>query len=198
MRSSDLARAAGIPIPTAQRIVAGNSTRPHMGSLIPIAAYFQITLEQLKGLEPIEWLNDTTQLKELGVHQVPLLDWRDVKEETIKPTINIDEKIKKIFTETPVSSHAFALKLKDSSMEPIFPINSLVIFDPQKSYRDRHYILVKLHSYEEPLFRQLIIDAGDLFVKPLHPDLEHFRIHKLLKNDNILATLIEAKQQFTT
>ncbi len=197
MRSSDLARATGIPIPTAQRIVAGGCKNPHMSSLKPIADYFEIELDQLKGLKPIEWLNDTAQLKALGVHSIPLLYWPDVKEGISVHSIGTQKKAKKIFTETPVSNHAFALKLKDSSMEPIFPMDSLVIFDPNQVYKDRYYVLVKLQSQDEPLFRQLIIDAGDLFVKPLHPDLQHFRIHLLGQNDKILATLVEARQQFT-
>lgn len=198
MRISDLARATGIPKPTAHRIATGNCARPHIGSLIPIAEYFGITIEQLRGLEPIEWLNNSEQLKELGVNQVPLLGWQDAKEKMTDETIELYRNVKKIYTESLVSNLAFALELQDSSMEPIFSINSLVIFDPQKNYRDRHYVLVKLQQYDEPLFRQLIIDAEDLFIKPLHPDLEHFRMHMLGKNDIILAVLVEARQHFAT
>ncbi len=196
MRISDLARATGIPKPTAQRIVAGNCSRPHINSLTPIIEYFEITLQQLQGLDPIDWLNDTEYLKELGVHQVPLLEWQQFNE-TIENPINLPKKSRNIFTEAIVSKDSFALKIKDSAMEPIFPIESLVIFDPQRAYKDRNYVLVKLQQYDEPLFRQLIIDGKDLFIKPLHPDLEHFRMHMLGKNDTIIAILVEARQHFT-
>ena len=196
MRISDLARATGIPKPTAHKIVAGSCSRPHMKSLIPIAEYFGITVDQLKGLEPIEWLNNSEHLKELGVNQVPLLDWQDIKEKLTDDIMQLHTKCKKIYTESLVSNLTFALELKDSSMEPIFPINSLVILDPQRSYRDRHYVLVKLQQHNEPLFRQLIVDGEDLFIKPLQPDLEHFRMHLLGKNDAILAVLVEARQHF--
>lgn len=197
MRSSDLARATGIPKPTAQRIVAGNCVNPHLSSLIPIADYFDITLEQLRGLAPIDWLSGIEQLKEFGVNQVPLLGWQDIKAGVSEEIIQLHAKAKKILTESLVSTEAFALTLKDSSMEPIFPANSLVIFDPQRGYKDRYYVLVKLAQYDEPLFRQLIIDAADLFVKPLHPDLEHFRMQLLGKDDIIMGVLVEARQHFT-
>lgn len=196
MRTSDLARAAGIPKPTAQRIVAGNCANPHLSSLTPIAEYFGITLDQLRGLTPIDWLSGAEQLKEFGVNQVPLLDWQDIKEGISEKVIQSHSKAKKILTESLVSTEAFALKLKDSSMDPIFPTTSLVIFDPQRNYQDRHYVLVKLQQYDEPLFRQLIIDAADLFVKPLHPDLKHFRMHMLGQDDIILGVLVEARQHF--
>lgn len=197
MRASDLARVTGMPKPTVQKIVTGISLHPHINSLIPIAEYFDITLDQLRGLEPIDWLDSTEQLKELGVNQVPLLDWESIRTaEDLNESAIQSYKSKKIITDSLVSPQAFALKLKDSSMEPIFSKNSLVIFDPQRVYKDRHYVLLKLQKQTEPLFRQLIIDAGDLFIKPLHPDLEHFRMHMLEKNDMILAVLVEARQHF--
>ena len=48
MKPMDLARELDIPQPTIHRIVSGKSTCPHERSLIPIADFFNISVEDLK------------------------------------------------------------------------------------------------------------------------------------------------------
>ena len=201
MKVIDLARATNVPQPTLQRIVTGGfSRKPQLASLEPLAKYFSITIDQLLGKEPIQWLEQTQEkeLKEMGIRRVPLLDWSEViswintKNQKFLP----DKPDQKLLTESPVSQEAFALSINDASMEPLFPIGCKVIFDPNKELRDRSYVLVKLTQKNEPIFRQLILDAGDRFIKPLSPDLEKFSMHMLEENDIILGNLIESKNQY--
>ncbi len=56
------------------------------------------------------------------------------------------------------------------------------------------------HHYEEdtkaPIFRQLVIDGEDKYLKPLNPDLSNFKMRNLEDADIILAVLIEARTSF--
>ncbi|MCD6048476.1 MAG: repressor protein [Gammaproteobacteria bacterium] len=205
MKVIDLARATNVPQPTLQRIATGGCSRqPQMSSLLPIAQYFSLSVDQLLGKEPIPWLNQAHKkdLDEMGVRRVPLLEWSDImnwilvskdaeKRENFHKLRNPS-----ILTETTVSEEAFALTIKDASMEPLFSSGCQVIFDPNKQIRDRSYVLVKLEQKEESIFRQLILDAGDRFIKPLSPDLEKFRMQMLEENDMILGVLVESKNQY--
>lgn len=193
MKVIDLARAAKIPQPTLQRIVSGGCTRPHMSSLMPLADFFSITIDQLLGHEPIAWLDNVHQhLENMGIRQVPMLDWHAAANSS---TILAEKQAKppNILTESQLSSDAFALTVKDSSMEPLFPVGTNIIFDPHKPIRDRHYVLIALAHYHEAVFRQLILDADNYFIKSLNPDLNHFRMQALNKDDRILGVLVEAK-----
>lgn len=77
IKPTELARLTKVPQPTIQRIIAGTTARPHSNSLVPIADYFKISINQLKGAEPIDWL-DKVEAKHSGINQVPLLDWTEV------------------------------------------------------------------------------------------------------------------------
>jgi SOS-response transcriptional repressor LexA len=196
LKVTDLAKLTKVPQPTLQRLVAGTSARPHEKSLAPIAQYFDISLEQLRGEVPIPSLDRTNEtLEELGVHRIPILSWLEV-EDWLAERSSRENEYPTVLTDTPVSSISFALKLEDASMEPLFSIGTTVILDPSKEAKDRYYVLVKLKAHHKPIFRQLFIDAGDQFIKALSPHLESSRIHLLEDDDRILGVLIEAKQQY--
>jgi len=198
IKAMDLARATNVPQPTIQRIVAGNCKRPHLASLEPIATYFNLSIGQLKGDDPIPQfqVDPTEQLEEIGIKRVPILGWDKVMEwlDPLHPLEPSTENT--ILTDSHVSKESFALEIKDSAMEPLFPITTTVIFDPNKTTNDRNYIAVKLSHYDEVIFRQLLIDAGDKFIKPLSPDLEQFRMHLLKESDIICGILVEAKLKY--
>ena len=65
LKVSEFARRINLPQPTIQRIAAGMCENPHISSLKPIADYFSITVDQLKGLEPIPQFDN--------YHKLPLL-----------------------------------------------------------------------------------------------------------------------------
>lgn len=198
MKIIDLARATGLPQQTVQRIVAGNCMRPHSNTLEPIAKFFNISPSQLKGEAPINWESSRIDpLKELGIRQVPLINWIDIEKlASEKNEFLVSNETSKIVTQVHVSAEAFALKIKDASMEPIFPVDSIIIIDPNKPHRDRSYVVVKIEQYQEPILRYLILDGGDKFVKPISPDLENFSIHMINNCDTIYGTLVEAKQLY--
>lgn len=192
----DLARMTNVPQPTVQRLVSGTSRRPHDKSLIPIANYFKISLDQLKGEMPITNLRRAERtLEELGMHRLPRLNWSQIDDWLT--TGEYDSNLTKtIVTDAECGPRSFALTARDASMDPMFPAGTLLVFDPDCEAKDRFYVLAKLQYTGEPLFRQLLIDGGYRFVKPLSPDLEHFRMQLLEQSDQIIAVLVEAKFQY--
>src|ERR1700722_10480864 len=84
IRTTELAREIGLKQPTLHRIVEGISTKPHLSSLKPLAEYFLVTVEQLRGSEPLPWssLQKSLSLNAEPVTAVPMLDWEDLKKWT--------------------------------------------------------------------------------------------------------------------
>jgi len=79
-------------------------------------------------------------------------------------------------------------------MDPVFPKNTFLIADPDKHAKDRSYVIAKLSNFDEPIFRQLLIDAHDRYLKALSPDFDQYKMTRLNENDKILSTVIQAKR----
>lgn len=190
IRVTDLAREVDLPQPTIHRFVTGKSTRPYKSSLKPIADYFSISIPQLLGEEPLENQKDVQHSKHTNKN-VPIIPWEQLSESSLHSLSNVET-----ILVANVSDYCFASKIQDSSMDPIFPCGTTLIFDKQKEPKDRAYILVKLHDSELCAFRQVIIDGSNYYLKPLNPDLSKFSMRLLDDKDKLLGVLIEARHNF--
>ncbi len=199
MRPVDLAREVNLPPPTIHRLITGKSARPYKSSLQPIADFFSVTIEQLVGEEPLPDIQSTVtedneRMADAHLHNIPLIPF-----EAIRDIDNMDLSVynDKLFVNVPMSEKGFATILQDSSMEPIFSRGSILIFDPKKNLRDRSYVLVQLHEKKLLVFRQLLIDLDQKYLKPLNPDLNAFKMRLLTENDVIVAVLVEARHVYS-
>lgn len=187
---SELARQAHLPIPTVHRLVTGKSTRPYSSSLKPIADYFSLEIEQLIGERPIpnwESKNSINNLANERIKTIPIIAWKDIA--NIREAKEKSEHV--VFT-VNTNNDCFALIMHDHSMEPLFPKNTILIFDPNKEPTDRSYILVKLTSGLPPVFRQILIDIDQRYIKSLNHDFKE-QMRLLNQNDVIIASLLESR-----
>lgn len=65
--------------------------------------------------------------------------------------------------------NAYALRVQGDSMEPVFPNGSVIIVDPAVEPRQGSYVVVRLDEAEQATFKQLVIDGGARYLKPLNP-----------------------------
>jgi SOS-response transcriptional repressor LexA len=68
-----------------------------------------------------------------------------------------------------VGPNAYALRVQGDSMEPVFPSGSIIIVDPALEPRQGSYVVVRLDAAEQATFKQLVIDGGTHYLKPLNP-----------------------------
>ncbi|MCR9192230.1 MAG: helix-turn-helix domain-containing protein [Gammaproteobacteria bacterium] len=182
---SELSRHTGIVQPVIYRMTTGESDNPKLASLLPIANYFNVNISQLIGEEPLETDDNAAQQKTTAI---PLLTWDNAH--TYKTVI---PKQQKNIMAMGLSEEAFALIMADTSMEPMFQRGSLLIFDPLLEPQDRSFVLVTLEVTQTAVFRQLIIDANQQYLKPLNPDFNLFKMRLLDKKDTIIAGLVESR-----
>ncbi len=203
MKPVDLARAVDLPPPTIHRLVTGKSTRPYESSLKPIADYFSIDVNQLLGEEPLaddQAQNKTTKEPkeyitnkrniQTKITEIKMLPWDHISDYT-NPDTSFLEKIP-FWGE--ISSYAFATIMPDSSMEPFIQKGSILFLDPTLKYSDRSYVLVHMKETKTYLVRQILIDADHQYLKPLNPDLSGFKMRLLHAEDEIIACLVEIRQ----
>ncbi len=196
IRTTELARRIGLKQPTVHRIVEGVSPTPHQSSLVPLAEFFGITVEQLRGEEPLPWtLYDTWGLHGQDMAPVPVITWEDAVSWPQNP--NQDQaRHEPILMPRPVNENVFALVMEDSSMSPQFPKGTVLVIDPKKSYKDRSYVLIKMKDHTRAVFRQLLLDARQYYLKCLSPDLDGVRAEPLSEETQICGTLIQARLNY--
>ena len=68
IKSAELARKTGIAQPVISRLMTGITSNPQILTIKPIADFFDVTLEQLLGISPLDTKNDfnSIQLKDLS------------------------------------------------------------------------------------------------------------------------------------
>jgi SOS-response transcriptional repressor LexA len=99
-----------------------------------------------------------------------------------------------IFISGGYSKKTFGVVMSDSSMTPFFPKDSILIIDPERTANDRSYVIAYLHDVKRYLFRQLLSDGENFFLKALNSDLSSFPIRKLHQDDKIIGELVETRQ----
>lgn len=188
MKPIDLAREVNIPASTIHRLITGKSTRPYKSSLKPIADFFSVSVEQLT--DEKFFTETKIESSDGTVMKIFIYEWQSLESN------NLIKTNKTILTTNKISKKSFALIMPDTSMEPLFPRNSVLIFDPDTKPQDRSYILVKIHKSNSCVFRQLLINVNHKYLKPLNPDLRSFKMKLLETKDTFLGCLVESRQNF--
>lgn len=192
--AAELARESGLPTSTISRLRSNISDfSPNISSLIPIARYFQISVSQLIGEEALpQDICGTFKPNIVKKLFVPLLNPQHIYEYVMS-----DKLIDELFIEVnlQVSRKAFACFTQGSAMEPKFQDKSLLIIDPEVTAENLDYVLAISLEKKTILFRQLLTDGEDRYLKTLNPVFNDFV--KINNNSHKIAgTLVQSLQNF--
>jgi transcriptional regulator with XRE-family HTH domain len=133
---TDLSRETGIPQPTITQLILGQSISPRITTLIPIATFFNITIDELIGIK-----NLIQPSSGVVRYAIPILDW-----ENIYKWINDNDKFITenfnhwIATEKILGTNAFAL-FSTRTMEPLFRHKSILLIDTKANITDGSYVI---------------------------------------------------------
>ena len=188
----ELARRAYLNQPVIHRLTTGETSNPRVNTLRPLAKYFDITLGQLVGDEPLPLPGQkNTTLKDLT-----LINLVNMRQAAYWPG-NKDriEYSEKVFADVPVSENAFAVKVEGSAMDPVFPAGTLLIIDIESNANDRDFILAKLHNHGQAIFRQLLTDGEERY---LRANNEEFKTLAMGKSDKVVGVMVQARITLST
>jgi transcriptional regulator with XRE-family HTH domain len=185
-----LAKKANIAVGTVQKLLTDPSCNPTIASIEAICHVFNVSIGELIGQEE--------RMNTLNGSSVYLLDWDDLPL-TLSTLQNLTEKEPKkreiIKTSCAVSKNAFALKMKDDSMLPLFPEGVILIFDPDRLPKNNSYVIAHIHDYEHVIFKQLLIDEPFRYITSINP-LFKDNIIKLEPDDKIIAVLVQSQMHY--
>lgn len=189
----DLAHQTGVPQSTLSRILSGETTQPHRSSLEPLATFFQVSVNQLLGKEPI------AALKRLGNYlskdaSVPLLAWAQVSPWLAPDTAFATPEMLQV--DMVLGEGSFAVAVEDAAMEPQFPHGSVLIVDTTKPAKDRSFVIARLEESDKVVFRQLLTDGINRYLRSLSPDFSQFGMTAMTDNDTILGVVLQARKNY--
>lgn len=188
-----LSQQTGIPCSTISRL-RSNTTEfsPNLSSLIPIAEFFHVTLSQLVGEEPIPQKPEEMFKANKNRRHIPILYPHTIFDYFVSGDTS-DTVLTHV--DLPLSEKAFAYFNQGNAMEPQFPDQTLLVIDPQLEVENLDHVLVLSAGKKIPIFRQILIDGEDKYLRTLNPTFNEFV--KITQNSHsIIGVMVQSQRNF--
>ncbi len=171
---SELARRIGIKQQSISQICSGKSARSRytmqIAQALCVNAHWLATGDGEIGLG----LGDVESGPD-SKGKIPLLNWVQAGDWTEIVEGFGDEDVEE-WREVTETAHGrcFALRVKGDSMEnptgkKSIPEGALIVVDPELAYSSGSLVVARLDGSKEATFKQLVIDSGQKYLKPLNP-----------------------------
>lgn len=189
-----LAKKINIPRATINRLAAGRTPDPRASTLNAIAAYFNVSVDQLLGKQPL-FLNNSHSIIAAPHASIPVIEWQNAKNwKKFTASLKPDEYFNWVMVDPSSTQGKFALCLKSESMWPQFQENTLLLIDPERKAQNRDFILAYIKKRDEIIFRQLIVEEKYRFLKAVNTI---FPVIQLEEYDTIIGVIIQTRKNYT-
>lgn len=170
-------------------------TNPTLVTLKPLAEFFNLTIDQLVYQDCcIDHGSQQQNLNLINNVNIPVIDierasswpFDGYKNNNINDINDIN--IEFITTTGKINNNCYAIKLDSEVLMPSYQKNTILIIDPNKTPQDSNIVLISIEN--NPLtYRQVFLDAGVFYFKPVNPD---FGGMVLIKKYKIYGVVIRA------
>ena len=166
MSEADLCRGVNLPQTTVNRLLSGHTTDPRINTLVAIAQFFEVSLEQLLGFEALIPNN-------LGISTrgciLPIINWGHLKGWLYNNLEVSNELHRWIKTERNFNEHSFALPAP-AACSQVFGEEGLLLMNRLKSNDFEDGKIVLLEQNTEFYLRKVLREGSQWFAKRLfHP-----------------------------
>jgi SOS-response transcriptional repressor LexA len=157
---AEVSRQTHIPQPTIHKIVSGKTTDPRASTLIALADYFKISIDELvTGVELKRQASKTTS--------IPIISWSEcINAQSILETITHSNWDKWVVTQS-LSEACYAV-LSKPCMEPRFPVGTALVIDPTMKPEDGDVVLAHYANTSEATLREISIDGPTVLLTTLY------------------------------
>lgn len=157
---ASLARKLGIPTNKITRILNGDVTDPKASTLLQIANYFSISIEQLLGIEPIQRQSQVDHNE--VAKSLPIFEFKEGQFKSSRELYR--------WIENDLEGEYYALAIETDLYEPTFPQSSILIIsdmDPE----DRSFVVVKRKDSTSHSIKKYVTDGNQVYLYPINPQL---------------------------
>jgi SOS-response transcriptional repressor LexA len=189
INASQLAERAGVTRATVSLLLSGQTQDPKANNLLNLADALGVRIEWLitgKGpvpndgsgryevREPITHYGVGLEAGPEIVGKLPLISWVQAGDwANIVDPYEPGVADKWIPVPRRYSGRAYCLRVRGDSMQApqgdSFPDGSIICVEPDRAPEHKNYVIVRLEDTKEATFKQLIIEGGESYLKPLNP-----------------------------
>jgi SOS-response transcriptional repressor LexA len=176
LSESELSRRSGVPQPTIHRIVSGESQSPRRENLQRLARALKVSATWLtfgSGDDASIDANVELALQPSRSFSYPEISWVQAGNASEAVEMSNIAAAPRHTSDVWAGESGFWLKVVGSSMtSPLgdtFPEGFLILVAPDIEPRPGQYVVARMEATNEATFKQLVYDAGDLYLKPLNP-----------------------------
>ncbi|MDR0755456.1 MAG: helix-turn-helix transcriptional regulator [Puniceicoccales bacterium] len=189
MTEADLCRGVNLPQTTINRLLSCQTNDPRISTVVAIAKFFDVTIEQLLGSEPILSLQMSKMVKG---SILPILAWEQIASR-LSQDGNMSENVyvQWIKTEKTLNPGSFAT-YNPTSTDDFFGGHGLLLISPyaDSEVTDGQIVLVDLNENNFGL-RQAFKEGNDVFLKRL---FSPFEINPLSEVQMIKGYVVEMRK----
>lgn len=178
LSQAELSRRTGVQQSTLSRLLNPNRpnaiAEPTDRQLRPLADYFGITTDQLRGYQPITG-SGKTELESVGkADRCPFISWEQARSWAEHANEIMNSISDWLPCPLPHSDRTYVLRVTGESMHnPHGDLNfkggNLIYVDPKRKPESGNLVVAHLKDKNEVTFRQLIQESGNLYLKALNP-----------------------------
>ena len=174
-----------IPKATIKRLQKDPKANPTISTLLPIANYFKISINQLIGNDPLPNELNSHLENRYNLLEIPLIKWKDIPN---WPNKNI-RIWGKVLTGARIDNNSFALSLDNNEYTNFLP-NTVLVINTSVKTKHRDLVIILKEGKTIASLNQLIIHDGDYFFIPINFDL---RATPLTKQYKIIGVVVQAR-----
>jgi len=193
--ATELSKQTGLPCSTISRLRSNlKEFSPNISSLLPIADYFCISLSQLIGEEPIN-KDRHGKFKPIKMRKLPLPILHAENILMYLDDDNISDQVSFLDVDLALSENAYAYLYRGNSMEPHFPDKTLLIMDATLEPENLDYVLILPLGKKLPIFRQILIDAEEKYIRTMNPAFNEF-VKISQETHKILGVMVQSRMNY--
>lgn len=192
---NELAKKTQVPQPTLYRMLMGTTNSPRGRSLKQVADFFDLSVAQLTGIEPLPLKIPISLKDQLHVQEIPIIPLEMIKKWPFD--IHSSEyAFKKILLNQSVDKRFFAIRNDNLIEHLLFSKETLFIFNPSIKPLHRNFILVYFSNTDKIELNRCFIEDNQYYFKK---ELDDGNISLIKINpitDKIIAVLVESRTTF--
>ena len=195
---NQVSKGTGLSNTTLKRLCTDPDCNPTWSSITTLSEFFGVTPPQLMGLEPFPNMAMGPFANRSYWVSVPVLSLTQVMQwPTLRNQLEKDEHTSFVKTDLNVSQHVFSIRATDESLEPKFSAGTALIFDPDRTPRNKDFVLFLGQGKSLPQIRQVFADGPDLYVRAVNPEFPQAAVASFDPAvDRMIATLIQSKTDY--
>lgn len=169
-----LAKTLNLPTPTIQRLLTGEVLDPRASTLMAIADYFCISIDQLLGREKLSSKYENQDKLAVRLpNTIPIFTLAELNDKNMtKPASWLKWQHQSNPNDQIEFNSLFAVAIKNDLYEPIFHTGTFLIINPEIDPRSGDYVLIKFMNDNAPVIKKYVAEGDCKYLYSLKSDVK--------------------------